>query len=114
MCNIMAAVGGIALLAMMGGRGKKKSQEQQQPMLPQIKSNYTSKAGDQASTNKGLANDASSGVATSKTVSAGRDASAGSGGYRNPLSIPTQSPGSPRSKLPSIGGLNQSQKPVSY
>ena len=34
MCNIMAAVGGIALLALMGGRGKGGKEPSPAPVLP--------------------------------------------------------------------------------
>ena len=112
MCNIMAAVGGIALLAMMGGRGKKKSTEQPKPMLPRIRTDYSSDAQDQANINQGLADDASSGVATSSSITAGREASAGNTNYRNPLSIP-QGGSSGLATLPTIGGVNKT-KPVNY
>lgn len=111
MCNIMAAVGGIALLAMMGGRGK-KTQEQPKPMLPQIKTDYSSRASEQAETNKGLAADASSGVGTSTEITSGKEASPGGGGYRNNLISPPR--GNPISGgLPTIGSMSK-QKPVNY
>ena len=112
MCNIMAAVGGIALLALMGGRGKKKNTEQPKPMLPQIRTDYSSRAQEQADINKGLASDASSGVATSSEITAGKKASAGNVSYRNPLSIPTTQP-SLGGNLPTIGNVTK-QKPVNY
>lgn len=112
MCNIMAAVGGIALLAMMGGRKGKKEETQQQPMLPRIQTDYTDRAKDQADINKGLASDASSGIATSSEITKGKKSSPGSSGYQNPLSIP-RAPSIPSTNLPTIGGTSN-QKPVNY
>lgn len=113
MCNIMAAVGGIALLMMMGGKGGKGKQEQTSPMVPQISTNYSKQASDQSAANKNLADDASSGVSSSKAITQSREQSKGGSGYRNPLVIPTQAQAGPKTTLPTIGGVNN-QKPVNY
>jgi len=113
MCNIMAAVGGIALLALMGGRGKGGKEPTPAPVLPRIKTNYSSNAQDQANTNQGLADDAMSSPATSSKVVSGKKASPGGSGYRNPLSIPTGGNMTSPS-LPTIGGLRASKGPVNY
>jgi hypothetical protein len=113
MCNIMAAVGGIALLALLGGNKKKKETEAA-PMLPQIQTKYSSEAKSQANINQGLASDASSGISTSSEITSSKGASpSGGSNYRNQLSIPSVGGSKIGSKLPTIGGLGR-QKPVNF
>jgi len=111
MCNILAAVGGIALMAMMGG-GRKSSAPAPAPVLPTIKTDYSNRAADQAATNKGLASDASSGVGTSTEITEAKKASPGGSSYRNKLMIPPAGQTS-RGTLPTIGSMSR-QKPVNY
>lgn len=111
MCNIMAAVGGIALLAMMGGN-RNQSQPAPPPVAPIPKTNYGGAAGDQAGINQGLPNDGAGSPRTSSQIVRGKTQSQGGGGYRNPMAIP-KSNQAPITRLPSIGSATQ-QKPVNY
>lgn len=111
MCNIMAAVAGVGLLMMMGGRNKSQ-QPAPPPTAPMPTTKYAGSAQDQANANQGLPNDGAGSPATSSQIVAGNNKSPGGGGYRNPIAIPRPSP-PPGAGLPTIGSLGR-QKPVNY
>lgn len=111
MCNIMAAVAGVGMLMMMGGRGKTQ-QPEPSPVAPMPTTKYGSQAGSQANTNQNLPNDGAGSPAASSQIVSGIKKSPGRTGYRNTLDATLRRTQS-AAGIPIIGNFG-AQKPVNY